>query len=156
MVRIQIDERETERNLKKALIAFAIEFSNKMADEAPFDQGELKAKIRNGWKVEKVGGEWVITFSMPSYAGLIETGTGIFGPTGRPIMPKTPGGVLAWKPGVKYRDKYGPMRQSKGEGPKEWYFFKWVRGMRAQPFIRPTFHKHAITLLRKNLRRSFK
>ena len=153
MVRIKIDEKETETNLKKALTAFAIEFSNKMADAAPADTGELRARIREGWKVEKVGTEWTITFSMPFYAEFIERGTGIYGPHGQPIQPVSKK-ALAWEAGVKYRGKYGSMHEFKGS--KNWYSFKWVRGMVAQPFIRPTFHQHLMPLLQKNLRRFFK
>ena len=150
MAIIKIDKRKTESSLKTALIAFAVEFSNKMADAAPADTGNLRRRIRNGWKVEKIGDEWHITFSMPFYAEFLEFGTGIFGPRGRPIQPVSKK-ALAWMAGEN--QKYGPTHRFDGSN---WYAFKWVRGIKPQPFIRPTFHQHLMPLMKKNLRRFFK
>lgn len=151
MAIIKVDKRKTESSLKTALIAFAIEFSNKMADAAPADEGNLRRRIREGWKVKKIGDEWHITFSMPDYAPHVEFGT-------RPHKIRAKGGpdgadFLAFEPGRK-----GRLEAGKSLKKGAIIFRKEVQhpGTSAQPFIRPTFHQHAIPLMVKNLRRFFK
>ena len=153
MARIKLDKKDLEKNLERALTGFALEFANKLADNAPFDHGHLRREIRKNWKVEKKAGVWVITFGFPFYAEFLERGTGIYGPTGLPIQPTTKK-VLAWPAGVKYRGKYGSMHEHKGS--KNWYAFKWVRGIQPQPFIRPTIHKDMLPILKRNLKRFVK
>lgn len=153
MVIIKVDRAKFEKQLERALKAFAVEFSNKMADAAPFDEGKLQAEIRKGWKVEKSGSKWTVSFRMPKYAQYLERGTGIFGPFKRRIQPVS-ASVLAWQAGVKFRGKYGPTHEFGGS--KNWYAFKSVKGIRPIPFITPTIHQHFVPLLRKNLRRFVK
>lgn len=58
------------------------------------------------------------------YALFVEIGTGIYGPTGRPIKPKR-AKLLVW------RDKSGKL-----------IFARKVRGRRATPFMRPAVDNH--------------
>jgi len=138
---IAIDAEDFAEKFERALQDFALNMAQRLADAAPADTGELRAGIRNGFTVKRVSkGEWHVDFNMPKQAEYIEFGTGIWGPTGAPIQPKNPDGVLAWKAGVKFRDKYGPMHNYKGSS--NWYAFKSVRGIEPHPFIRPTLHQH--------------
>jgi len=58
------------------------------------------------------------------YMDAVQTGSGIYGPSGQVIRPKEPGGVLAWE------GKSGEM-----------HFARFVRGMKPRDFINPAFSK---------------
>ena len=58
------------------------------------------------------------------YMEAVQSGTGMYGPSGQMIRPKKPGGVLAWE------GKSGEM-----------HFARFVRGMRPRDFIGPATSK---------------
>lgn len=97
----------------------------------PKRTGELIGNIR----VEIKGDELLIW--MPFQGQLLEYGTGIYGPKGKPIKAK-PGKVLHWK--------------SEGKD----FFATHIKGMTPAPFIRPTFHQHFTDIVVNAFNQAFK
>ncbi len=144
----KFDKKGFEDQLEKALVGFAIELTETMANKAPADTGELRASIRNGWDVKRRGSVFIVEMSMAPHAPFVEFGT-------RPheILPKKSGGVLRFESGKKARlERRGKSREGKIVYTKR----VMHPGTTAQPFIRPTFHQDMVPLLRKNLKRRFK
>ena len=178
MARIKIDKRDTRKRLLNAITGWALQFSNKMADAAPADQGALRASIRAGWTVSEKPGKIIVTFHMVPYAGAIEFGTKprvIKAKNSKWLKFELKGGFKAsgkWKGKVfGIKDSRDPSlvwfinkQTRKAEfgvwkiGGKTFMLIKQVNHpvSRPQPFIRPTLHKHAMKILKKNLRRAFR
>lgn len=178
MVRIKIDKKDTERRLMNAVTGFALQMANKMADAAPADKGALRTSIRAGWSVKRKKGKIIVTFKMVPYAVWVEFGTephtirakrakwlkfeleGGFRSTGKwkgkvfaIVDSRDPS--LTWFINKQTRKAEFGIWKISG---KTFMLIKMVNhpGGRAQPFIRPTWHKHLFKLVRKNLKRAFK
>jgi hypothetical protein len=89
------------------------------SDVTAHARGSIHGSVRDG------GDEIVLSLAHGvAYGAYLETGTGIYGPEKRPIRPKSPGGTLHFWAGG------------------EQVFAKSVKGMPAQPVIRPTAERN--------------
>jgi len=77
-----------------------------------------------------------IEVSFPFYAQYLEWGTGIYGPKGEVIRPKT-AKVLSWESGGKRR------------------YAAYTKGMTPAPFIRPVMHTQFIPIVVRALNEAF-
>ncbi|WP_301126737.1 HK97-gp10 family putative phage morphogenesis protein [Streptomyces cacaoi] len=111
-----MDEAAVARLVADVVDEVTAEVANAARRRAPVDRGQLRASIRSEtWQrgSQVVGEVW----SSLEYAAYVHQGTGIYGPTGRPIRPRR-ALVLSWdQPGV------GRL------------FAREVRGQRPQPFL---------------------
>lgn len=96
---------------------------------APSRTGNLKRSIRRTQRIRKVGNVYMggITVGV-KYGKWVESGTGIYGPFGALIKPKT-GNVLVWR-------EFNPMVRPSAEGK---VFAKWSRGQKGQHFIQRAY-----------------
>lgn len=122
-VTIRVNEEELRRlrtsaGLQRDLFRRAQNVRGDAVRRCPVDTGRLRASItadvvpRDDTVVARIG-------TNVNYAIYVHEGTGIFGPTGRPITPKR-GRYLVWTP----RGALRPV------------FARSVRGARAVPFLR--------------------
>ena len=118
---------KTKENFTKVIEGVAHDLQQEFKDAAPKDMGFLMRNI--DYKIDKN----VIKFSFPNYAEFLEYGTGIYGPKHQPIKPKS-AKALHWKKGGVS------------------IFAKEIKGMRPQPFIRPTIHQKLKKIIVKNMK----
>lgn len=115
-VDVDVDEAAVARLVADVVDEVTAEVANAARRRAPVDRGQLRASIRSETRQhgpQVVGEVW----SSLEYAAYVHQGTGIYGPTGRPIRPRR-ARVLSWdQPGV------GRL------------FAREVRGQRPQPFL---------------------
>lgn len=115
-VTTDLDEAALARVLAEVVDDVTTEVANAARRRCPVDNGPLRASIRSETRQrgsEVVGEVW----SALEYAAYVHEGTGIYGPTGRPIRPVR-ARVLSWQP--------------RGGGR---VFAREVRGQRPQPFL---------------------
>jgi len=115
------------QNFKQGI---AIDLRTALVKKVPVDTGLLKNSIRVD--ITDSG----MTISMKEYGIYLEYGTGIYGPLGVPITPKT-AKALKFEKGGKT------------------IFAKSIKGMTPQPFIRPVFHQQFIKIVIENAKRHF-
>lgn len=115
-VDVDVDEAAVARLVADVVDEVTAEVANAARRRAPVDRGQLRASIRSETRQrgsQVVGEVW----SSLEYAAYVHQGTGIYGPTGRPIRPRR-ARFLSWEqPGV------GRL------------FAREVRGQRPQPFL---------------------
>lgn len=99
---------------------------------APVDEGRLRASLAvtfskgpNNAPIARIG-------SNLEYALYVHEGTGVYGPKGAPITPKS-GSFLVWP--VKNNSGSGVRRYS-GGSTAAYAFARQVRGVRPRPFLR--------------------
>ncbi|MFG2225389.1 HK97 gp10 family phage protein [Streptomyces sp. NPDC048644] len=115
-VTTDLDEAALARVIAGVVDDVTTEVANAARRRCPVDDGQLRASIRSETRQrgsEVVGEVW----SSLEYAAYVHEGTGIYGPTGRPIRPVR-ARVLSWQP--------------QGGGR---VFAREVRGQRPQPFL---------------------
>ncbi|KKM07649.1 hypothetical protein LCGC14_1731840 [marine sediment metagenome] len=123
MVRELVFEVKWNEAIDRAIKRAPTEALNRMAEHtvagakrrSPWKTGNNRKQI--WWDTPRGGVRRIFTTS--GYGGLLETGTGIFGPLKKRIVPKT-AKALSWI----------------GAGGKR-VFFKSVKGRPATPYIRP-------------------
>lgn len=98
---------------------------NSAKKKAPVDTGALRNSIE-AVITPHVGGIHVTIGSDKDYAEFFHTGTGIYGPLGRPITPTT-------RQFLKFQVK-GSKGKRRGKDAK-WVFAREVAGMPAKPFL---------------------
>lgn len=125
MITINLEETNGIKNLDKIgeqtgrnLVHLAgLNTQEEVERRTPEDVGHLK----NSWFVEdNQSSSQFRLYNSRKYAPFVEEGTGVYGPSNKPILPKTKK-VLAWKPskkGLKYANKNG------------WVFAKSVKGQK--------------------------
>jgi len=125
--------------IENARELIGIRMRNELSIKAPYDTGNLSAKIRYDVDGEK------ITFSMPEYAMYLEYGTGLYntypGATKEKITAKN-GKALAWGKTIGTSKSGKPMKQM---------VRKSIKGMTPQPFIRPAFHQKLLDIVTESL-----
>jgi HK97 gp10 family phage protein len=103
--------------------------TNAAIEKAPRRYGTLRRSIVST-PMEELGrlvlGKVIQDETVAHYGKFVEYGTGIYGPKGQPIRPRT-AKVLAWK------DK---------SAPKGMRFARSVKGMRPRPYMHPAFEEN--------------
>lgn len=125
-------EQATGRNLEEAaregLMNAAIDIAEDAKDRVPYDSGDLRRAIY----AEPVEDEMAARVVVPPVHGVPygvyqHEGTGIHGPTGQPIRPRT-AKVLRWW------GKGAPRGRGR-RAPGSWRFAREVRGVKPTPFL---------------------
>lgn len=109
--------------------------------KAPADTGTLKRSIIT--EMSTVGGVPVAQVGTNlEYALFVHEGTGIYGPRGQVIRPRT-AKVLRWpRVNNNYRSTGGP-RRYKGGRTAAYSYARFVRGVRPRPFLREALEEAA-------------
>ncbi len=120
-------------------VALAVVAAEK--DMAPVKTGNLRRTIHVGM----VGPTLAQTVASANYAAYVEFGTGIYGPSGKPIVPVR-AKALRWAvgqggPGGPELRLSGNRRTRMGQALGAWAFAKSVRGRPATPFMVPGAEK---------------
>lgn len=112
---------------KRALVNMCQKGADRMAEVAVLNTPVRTGRLRTSWYRTPVRpatdahGQSGVSASVNNdqpYAAWVESGTGIYGPNKRPIVAKTPGGVMAWR------------------GPNgEWIYARSTRGMRGNHML---------------------
>lgn len=107
---------------------------NSARRRAPVDQGTLRASI--ALEVTEVGGNLVVARigSNLDYAIYVHEGTGIYGPRGVPIRPRS-GRFMVWPVRNNQYRVTGGNRRYKAGKTQTHAFARQVRGVRARPFL---------------------
>jgi len=113
---------------KEFLEIFGALMSQEFSKSAPKDTSLLANSFFNTMRIEGNTIKW----SLPEYAEYVEFGTGIYGPKGKPIVPKEKK-ALAFK--------------YKGNN----VVVKSIKGQRANPFIRHTFNRKSGEIFKQAL-----
>ena len=110
-----------------------------LAERGHIDQGTLAGSIEHTVIEAGPSGAKVIVGSPLDYAGYFHTGTGIYGPQGKPIVPTREKSATGGPPFLKFLSNgagqgvrmSGAMARSRGQ----FVFARSVKGMRADPFL---------------------
>jgi len=110
--------------------------------KAPADTGTLKRSIITSME-ERDGFPVGVVSSNLEYALYVHEGTGIYGPRGQVIRPRT-AKVLRW-PQINnnYKQTGGP-RRYKGGRTAAYSYARFVRGVRPRPFLRDALEAAAL------------
>lgn len=100
----------------------------------PRKTGNLGRSIAPGYLTSRDA----LVVARAGYALFVEQGTGVYGPTHRPITPKR-AKVLAWRTGAVTLS--GASRHAGGQELAGWAFAKSVKGRKATPFLLPGAQK---------------
>lgn len=100
---------------------------------APVDQGNLRASI--GVEFTVVMGDAVARVgSNLEYAIYVHQGTGIYGPRGAPIFPRS-GRFMVWAVRNNNYVATGGSRRYSGGATQEFAFARQTKGVRGRPFL---------------------
>ena len=113
--------------------AFKVSAAQALGSHVVQESSNTGSLIRNIRAIATSNG---IEVSFPFYAQYLEYGTGIYGPKGEVIRPKT-AKVLSWVSGGKRR------------------YATHVKGMTPAPFIRPVIHTQFIPIVVRALNEAF-
>ncbi|MGI6565616.1 HK97 gp10 family phage protein [Methanosphaera sp.] len=122
---------KTKRNI---IHRSGVELTSIIKKTTPKDSGHL----HSSWHMEEEKGATITFTNSAKYAKWVNEGTGIYGPRKQRIYPKN-GRVLVFKPGRKYKGKYGPVpRKGKFRGK---YVFPSIRGQKGQHYLEKSSKK---------------
>lgn len=125
-VRVDVHQAQMEAGMRAGGLRFMNRYAERVTTRArvlaPVDTGRLRQSI--GWRLQlgrhRVTG---VIEARASYAVYVHEGTGIYGPSGSPIRPKS-GKFLVF-----------PARRGSSRGGRRLIFAREVKGQRANPFL---------------------
>jgi len=123
----------------KEIIAIDLQDALKVSAAQALGSHEVRESSNTGSLLRNIRAKATdngIEVSFPFYAQYLEFGTGIYGPKGEVIRPKT-AKVLSWESGGKR------------------HYASYVKGMTPAPFIRPVMHQQFIKIVVNALNEAF-